>query len=142
MFRAWISTTASSPAANFTRSDSPYVRVDGVIVAINWSDLVDGTLLSAIEVAEDGSHETVIVNGEIAVNPGSSALNNTAFTGTSLDGSSLGGDESNYSGWTQATGTARVGHFYQTSGGEKDNWTAVKTLQGCDVDRRLYCSEQ
>ena len=57
-FLAWLSDSTTSPAADpdFVKSAVPYVRVDGVMVASNWADLVDGSLLALIEVDEQGNH--------------------------------------------------------------------------------------
>ena len=58
-YRAWLSDSQSSPAADpsFFKSPNGYVRVDGVKVAATWDDLTDGALLAAIEVDENGDHE-------------------------------------------------------------------------------------
>lgn len=54
-FKAWLSDGTSSPSARFTRSTVPYMRVDGVLVANNWSDLTDGSLLAPINITEQGT---------------------------------------------------------------------------------------
>lgn len=53
-FRAWLSTDTASPADDFVKSEVPYVRLDDVQVAINWQDLIDGTLEAPIVVSELG----------------------------------------------------------------------------------------
>lgn len=63
-FRALISDGVSAPAIDptFFKSPNPYVRVDRVTVAADWDDLVDGSILAAIEVDEFGNHP--VVSGE------------------------------------------------------------------------------
>jgi len=56
-FKAWLSTSAGGPASEestFFPSPTPYVRVNGVMVAANWDDLIDGAILHPIEVDEKG----------------------------------------------------------------------------------------
>lgn len=38
-FKAWISTSTSSPFTTFIKSNVPYKRVDGTTIANNWADL-------------------------------------------------------------------------------------------------------
>ena len=53
-YMAWLSTNQANgtPATRFTQSAQPYRKVDGVLVANNWADLIDGTLASAIDKTE------------------------------------------------------------------------------------------
>lgn len=55
-FLAWIALAdgGASPAARFTHSTSAYKRVDGVIVANNWTELASGALQNKVNVTEDG----------------------------------------------------------------------------------------
>jgi hypothetical protein len=78
-FKAWLSTSTDEPAdANFYHHDGPYVRIDGVMVAVSWDDLTDGTLLHPIEVDELGGRPG------ITSAPGSQAQ--LVWTGTDADG--------------------------------------------------------
>ncbi|MEZ4451774.1 MAG: DUF4215 domain-containing protein [Nannocystaceae bacterium] len=61
-FRAWISFGDASPANDFVKSSVPYRRMDGVVVANNWADLTDGSLLAPINVNEVGEVATAGVN--------------------------------------------------------------------------------
>ena len=54
-FAAWLSDSATSPATRFPHRASPYRRLDGVVVANDWSDLTDGTLDAPINVDEKGA---------------------------------------------------------------------------------------
>jgi len=54
-YDAWLSTTTSSPATTFVQPGTPYKRLDGVIVATSWADLIDGFLAAPIKVTEKGA---------------------------------------------------------------------------------------
>ena len=84
-FAAWLSTSAGNPAADFFPSPTAYVRVDGVMVASSWADLVDGTILHPIEVDEQGVHPGSELRGQSL----DLILANTqrpVWTGTNTDG--------------------------------------------------------
>lgn len=53
-FKAWLSSSTVNAAARLTHASTRYVRVDGVTVASDWGDLVDGTLAAPINVDEAG----------------------------------------------------------------------------------------
>jgi hypothetical protein len=82
-FKAWLSAagTGNSAAERLTHAPVPYVRVDGVQVAANFTDLVDGTLAAPISLDEFGNPFTI----------------NAVWTGTLPDGHSAGAD---CRGWT------------------------------------------
>ncbi len=64
-FLAWLSDSlGNSPATdpNFVKSEVPYLRVDGIMVASSWADLVDGSLLAPIEVDEQGNHPGTVTD--------------------------------------------------------------------------------
>jgi hypothetical protein len=44
LWKAWLSDARVSASARLYHSRSPYVRMDGQIIAMNWTDLTDGTL--------------------------------------------------------------------------------------------------
>lgn len=55
-FLAWLSTKAENdPESRFNHSILPYVRADGVRIADNWTDLVDGTIQSDWNIGSDGN---------------------------------------------------------------------------------------
>jgi len=87
VFLAWLTDNTGSPSTTFTQSAVPYVRVDGVMVALSWADLVDGTILAAIEVDEQGNH------------PGQGTQ---IWTGTGADGTSGGSDPITCFQWTSS----------------------------------------
>ncbi len=56
-FLAWIALAdgGASAASRFTHSTGPYKRVDGVVVANNWTELTSGALQNHVNVTEDGA---------------------------------------------------------------------------------------
>jgi|WetSurSiteA1Bulk_404760.scaffolds.fasta_scaffold00297_5 hypothetical protein len=54
IYRAWLSDATAGPVTRFTHKNYPYKRVDGVVIAISWSDLVDGSIMNPIAVTETG----------------------------------------------------------------------------------------
>ena len=60
VYRSWLSSgfVGVSPAFRFISASVPYVRVDGVVVANDWDDVVDGSLLAPINVDETGGVTT------------------------------------------------------------------------------------
>lgn len=53
-FQAWLCDGTNSPATRSMRADVPYVRTDGAVIARNWTDLTDGSILHPINVTELG----------------------------------------------------------------------------------------
>ena len=51
-YKAWLSNDTQSPSTRFIQSDVPYVLVDGTQIAINYDDLVDGTIQNVIDLTE------------------------------------------------------------------------------------------
>ncbi len=72
-FQAWLSDATGSPSARFVScADCPYVRTDGVTVAVGYADLTDGTLSAPINVDE---FQAAIPSGEFALGAAWSATN-------------------------------------------------------------------
>ena len=55
-FLAWNSTDSDSPADRFFKSNDPYVRVDGVRVAQDYTDLTDGELDEILDATRRSLH--------------------------------------------------------------------------------------
>ena len=55
IYKAWISDLAVSPSDTFTRHKGAYALVNGTVVAKNYDDLTDGTLLASININEHGT---------------------------------------------------------------------------------------
>ena len=127
-FKAWLSTSVDEPAGpNFYHHDGPYVRIDGVMVAVSWDDLTDGTLLQPIEVDEQGGR------------PGIDPSSDRVWTGTAADGTAFVGGGSSCNGWTSTTdsGEGRQGNLTDTG----RTWTE-QVSEGCDEMFPIYCFEQ
>lgn len=121
-FKAWISDSQTSAAERLEHSNSPYLRLDGVIVADNWSDFVDGTLYASINKTETG----------VEVSPSS------VWTGTLGNGNS---DVYNCLNWSSSyyQHRAMTGMTHLFSEG---NWTANSNNRFCNSPYRLYCIQQ
>jgi hypothetical protein len=128
-FRAWLShpiTTSFESSVHapdvFIRSKVPYKRVDGVQVASNFDDLLDGSLDEPIRISSTGSEVASFV-----------------YTGIHHDGSFAIGSCQN---WT-ASGTSTAYEGLSTK--SDHSWTssigaAVPT--SCSFRNALYCFEQ
>lgn len=129
-WRAWLSTTGES-AHERIEHDGPYVLVSGEVVVASKSQLLSGTLDSAISVTETGESAPT------------GASNLRVWTGTSFDGTTtpdtcrdwtssnfldfgvLGSLESTAASWTRAPGAIQV----------QGGW-------GCQTLGRIYCFER
>jgi tetrahydromethanopterin S-methyltransferase subunit G len=130
-FVAWLSTDSQDARDRLVIIDKPYVRPDGVVVAANLADLLDGNpLANAIAVDEYG------VEFE---------SNNWVYTGTGNDGRA---DGPNCEDWT--IGTTGSGVF-ATAGAVKntDIWTKAFGQPTCGWntlgptnEALVYCVEQ
>ena len=157
-FMAWLSgsTYASSPAGRFVRSnDLPYVRIDGVVVAQDWTDLTDGSIACPIDRDETGQQvfasgsnvATVLSNTLVDGSPGLTNAQGTAlstcygttschcYDWTSSDSFSADPPASavgSVFGWT-LVGTTQL----------PSDWTDYSFLNGCGLNSSsLYCFEQ
>ena len=130
-YKAWLATDDDSdPESTFVRSSRPYVRPDGVVVAANWDDLVDGTLSAPINVDET---EVAHVNGDgvwTNVLPTGAAKGNT--------------DEDHCVSWSDASfaHTANLGLWTATDSFWTD-WSDPNVHLFCgEQSARFYCFEQ
>jgi hypothetical protein len=53
-FMSWLSSPESSAAGRLSHASIPYARTDGVEVAADWDDLIDGELSAPIDRDENG----------------------------------------------------------------------------------------
>lgn len=118
-WRAWLSTSLSTAAARLAHSALPYATLDGKVVALNWSDLTDGTLLRPIAADEFGT-------------PVSSAQD--VWTATNGSGAYTGSSCGDFTG---TSGSAVVGSTSRIDSG----WTLANTA-ACGALKRLYCVQQ
>jgi cysteine-rich repeat protein len=115
---AWISSDSSTPLTRFIPSTAGYARLDGVIVADDWADLIDSSIDAAPIITETGS---VSFSGP--------------WTGTKADGTAAPNTCSN---WTSALADDKSivgGNFINSA------WTNAG-FTNCGSGRRLYCFEQ
>jgi hypothetical protein len=54
-YLAWLSDGTNSPDTRFTKSSHPYVLPDGTVIAENYTDLTDGSILSVINIDPTGA---------------------------------------------------------------------------------------
>lgn len=119
-WRAWIGTSATSPQVRLQHGALPYVRLDGVVVADDWTDLTDGTLAAPIAVDETGA--LVPATGSIV------------WTASDATGAPMGGMCSDWS-------EQNSGGFYGDASGADATWAHI-ACQPCTMQARLYCFEE
>ena len=133
-YKAWLSDETGSPSTRFARSTRPYIRVDGIVVAMSYADLVDGTLMAAISKTE--------TNATGSSDPGS-CNTVSVFTNTRADGT-LASAATSCSNWTSSSGGADMGRLNDNN----SSWTAAcfpgdpVTSTLCNAPAPIYCFEQ
>lgn len=127
-WRPWLTGADldSAPARTFVRSTVPYRLPDGTPIALDWDDLVDGTLLAPVNQHENGT-DPATVSG--------------AWTGTGVDGERQTWDLNNAcSGWTSTLSVNRGARGSKYS--MRDSWT-TNSAQTCNSNLYgLYCVQQ
>lgn len=154
-YRAWLSDNTGSPSTRFIQSATPYILVNGTVVADNWSDLTDGDIDHVINVNQYG----------IEVPAGASAGTAHVWSNTLEDGArNLALPEAHCSNWTSTATTGAMGVFSSTetpseltgdtvgSQPVRLGWTRLQTeisegvfgeaILSCASARRLYCFQQ
>lgn len=133
-YKAWLSDVTGSPSTRFTKSMvAPYVRVDGILVAMNWTDLTDGTLNAAIAKTENN---TVGASEAVCDNATSWVFTNTRTDGTLLD-AGLSCIE-----WTSNTGGSGWGTLSAADSRWSVSCTGGAPVNYCGKRTPLYCFEQ
>ena len=132
VYKAWLATSdADAPTNSFAQATGPYLRTDGVLVALDYADLVSGTIINPIDIDEfgvsPGSAGSVWTN----VNPVGGFVSNT-----DLDSASCQGWNSDGGGFTGKFG-GRI--FF---GGAWSDADAGGPNAPCGEDLRLYCFGQ
>jgi hypothetical protein len=117
-FRAWVSTSSSSPATSFT-SDGSFVTVGGASLDDSFNNIRQGTLMTKIT-TETGASVSVPV-----------------WTGTDENGYNEEGFDCN--GWTDASASAESTR--STTDVIQWYWASSET-KTCDQQGALYCFEQ
>lgn len=126
-YMAWLSDSTVSVSDRISHSSVAYIRVDGVVVAEDWNDLVDGELMSPINVDQNGIQHSL----------------RKAWTGTQVDGNKIVDRTSIYycEDWT-----TDIYHLLRKgTPGYSDkldsSWT-FSPEQFCKEHYHLYCFQQ
>jgi hypothetical protein len=123
-FKAWLSDSTKGPATRFWHSNLPYVRVDGIQVASNWSDLVDGNLSNPINITESNvlvPFATFVWTATLPTGEINDSVNAYCLDWTTESNSYIGG--------------------YGAAVNTNEGWTSLSTMS-CNVLRSLYCIQQ
>lgn len=132
-WRAWIADDTISPATdpNFTKNEGPYVRLDGIVVAMNWEDLTDSGLLAPINLDETGKYNADVPDvSDVRV-----------WTATDFSGNSSFGLD-NCNSWTYDGGSSLRGSDGLANRWTSQIWTAWEGSSCESSDLHLYCFEQ
>ena len=128
-YMAWIASSGGSddPDTRFTRDTSRYFMPNGVIIANNYTDLVDGELFAPIRVLADGTTFT------------GSVIFNSVWTNVGTAGVEVGGNNRDCLGWTSGLNADRgwAGNFTNSLTG----WTS-SARRRCDLSAPIYCFQQ
>ncbi|MCB9665036.1 MAG: putative metal-binding motif-containing protein [Alphaproteobacteria bacterium] len=122
-YRAFLCGDNLSAANRLTHATAPYVTTAGTVVANDWNDLTDFSLLAPINRDAFGA----VVGGP-------------AWTGCSPQGFALSGGGHTCSDWTSSSffSDATVGSAFSVGGG----WVQQPSEQDCDEPAGLYCLQQ
>jgi cysteine-rich repeat protein len=139
-FKAWLSDAQHSPAKDFTKGDTPYVRPDGVRVADNWYDLTLNGPQEGIIITEAGQ---TILNAGVwtSTTPSGNLYNDNdeeTPTETCMDWSS---SSAIYDGWRGKSGVDKQQELAWMQWMNDRHWTSY-TNSGCYVAYHIYCFEQ
>ncbi len=137
-FKAWVSDAIfGSPSTRFTQPGptTPYILVDGTIIAYGWAGLTSGNLLAPIDKDEHG----------VPVLDPNNLSSGQIWTETNVSGAysdDFQGNACNYWGSTSQNLTAVCGY----AGRADFDWTgAGPTGAGgnpCSITARFYCFQQ
>jgi hypothetical protein len=123
-YLAWLSDNEESPDTRFVKSTVPYVLPNGKMIAKNYADLTDGSLMHQINMEPSG----------LAVGT------QYTWTGTNSDGTSAG-DWLTCDGWK-----ADPLDDFHGMGGRTERtdgiWSSRIARVGCARQHRLWCFQQ
>lgn len=129
VFRAWLSSTESTPAETFVKSNVQYRDVEDTVVADDWDALTTGNLKAGIYLTENG--ETATSGPHTCMPEGIVVVwSNTLAAGT------LRSDSQSCSSWI-GEGEGAVGRL----GVLDSSWTSACPVP-CTTMAPLYCFEQ
>ena len=128
-YKAWLSddTGVHTPPRDFITALVPYVRVDGVPIANDWVDLLDGSLAAPINIDENGDATTT----------------SAVWTHTQANGGIVGGLPCARGGspWSNADSVDEVGVGNPQS--TTSEWSFMPPAeQACSQNLALYCFQQ
>lgn len=130
-YKAWLSDSTGSPSTRFTKSVAPYVRTDGMQLASDWDDLIDGNIAAPINrnAANQAANGAANVCGATLV---------YVFTNTSNAGTP-GPAGNSCTNWTSNSGPSAWGRIDQLV-----FWTSNCSggTDGCSMPTPIYCFEQ
>jgi cysteine-rich repeat protein len=132
IYKAWLSTDQlnGTPATRFVQSTVPYRKVDGVLVANNWADLIDGTIASPIDKTE--------LNGAPPVGNTSCAVGAvTVWSATTISGT-LSDPIRTCTNWTSTSGGSNWGRAIASD----STWTNWCSGGICSWSSPIYCFQQ
>jgi len=122
-FKAWLSDSTTN-AKDRLISNGPWIRLDGIKVADNKTDLTDGTIFTSINMAETGIYYNF--------------SNSWVWTGTANDGIKK---NNTCNDWTNGTNTVKGTNGFGTDAGESWSSRLQFDSSSCDALFRLYCFE-
>ncbi|MCO4763575.1 MAG: DUF839 domain-containing protein, partial [Myxococcales bacterium] len=140
---AWLSTYQSWPSSYFNKASVPYRRLDGKTVALNWNDLVDGTLDNPINVTE--KKQVIGSSQSASYSACGSSYKPKVHTGTTTSGSRASSSSLHACYRWQTTSSSSS---YRTYSGRatstNSQWTQACSSDRCSSSYRghLYCFEQ
>lgn len=128
-WKAWLSSSTTSAASRLTQSSSPYVLVNGTLVANNWADLTDGSIVNPINRTEFGN---VTANGAVWTHTTTTGAQATTNAGQVC------------SDWTVSTSGNTLVHCAGSPFQVNGDWTAGYSgcAYPCNQQWPLFCFEQ
>ena len=122
IYKAWLSNNTTSASSRLAHASIPYKLKNGTIIANNWSDLIDGSIASAIKITESEGITGV-----------SGVMTNTSASGN------ISPYNYNCDNWSSSQGSS-----YRILGLNVNmdrGWTDYGA-NNCTTRVRLYCFEQ
>jgi hypothetical protein len=131
----WLSTGAASPSTRFTQSSIPYRRVDGIPIAVNYNNLVDGSIDAPINLDQHGN---VPPAANFECGPGIITM---VWSGTNTSGNAQGTSAGRCSEWTSPSSGGHWGRR-DLSNGNWTHWCRGEVAGTCGYTAPLYCFQQ
>lgn len=129
-WRAYLSAHATDTSANINARDrigfGPWYNAKGIQVASNLNNLHS-------EFMELGKANSLDENGNQVKGRGDTPNQHDILTGSALDGRTIDDGDHTCNNWTSNDeGTAQVGHFDRTGGGQNPtSWNSAHGSRGC-----------